>query len=281
MADIERPALEGGLTFLASYPKSGNTWVRLLIRAYFHGTERKFAFFDDIAQFPYQCASPLPADSLTAQQQAQLRPAALLHVARMAGPYRALVKTHHGSQSAEGMPLFCELWTDRVVHMVRDPRDVLPSLADHMGLDLEGACEMLCSSAATLDDRQAGPEDQRMTHHLGSWSDHTGSWLRQDRVDRETFHFEDLKADTEGTFREMLAFLGEGEVDGERLEVAVDRTDLSNLQRIEEEVGFREASPHSEDGFFRTGKTGKTIPDELRERIEAEHGEIMEQLGYL
>lgn len=278
--NISHPALEDGLTFLASYPKSGNTWCRYLIKAYYHGRPDKFAFFDDVAPYPFQTSSPIPSHALTPEQQVQIRPAALLHLARMAGVHRALVKTHHASQTARGLPLFAELFTDRVLHIVRDPRDVLPSLADHMGLSLEDACTMLCDSSSSLSDR-GEPEDTKMEHFTGSWSDHTGSWLRQDGVTCKTFRFEDLKEDTAGTFADMLRFLGEEDVNEERLEVAVDRTSLENMRSIEEDVGFHEASPHSDDGFFRTGETNKDIPEELRRKIEEEHGDVMEQLGYM
>lgn len=265
------------LRFVCSYPKSGNTWVRMLVGHYLFGGHKNLLSrtrFVDNGRTWYQNVSPVPVAELPAGQQVQIRPAAMLQLARIAEP--TLVKSHHAAITVEGVSLFSPLWTERVVVVVRDPRDILPSLADHMGIEMDEAADLMANAEATIQD------DGGVAHLLTSWSQHVETWLGVESVPVHVLRYEDLHDDTAGELREVLAFLGVDFADPERIEEAVEACAFDRLQQKEAEIGFQEASPN-QDRFFRKGEAGgwrDEVEPELAARIERDHGEMMDELGY-
>jgi len=266
------------MAFVASYPKSGNTWIRTTCAAYAIGRTadlQDLVKHDDIGTFEYQSVSPIPVNTLGLDAEALLRPSAMLVLSRKIDSV-TLVKSHHACMEVNGLPLFHEEWTRRVVNPVRDPRDVACSVKDHFGMSYEEAVEFMDYGQATIG-------GQGKCHHmLGTWSDHVGSWMRTDRVPVHAVRYEDMLEDPEKEFRDILSFLGIEEIEEERLEMAVEGTSFENMQEIEEKHGFPEKSPR-QDRFFRKGTHG-AWREELTEKqvrtIEEDHGEMMETLGY-
>lgn len=267
------------LNFVASYPKSGNTWIRLSCAAYALGQGSDLSHFvelDDISPFAFQAVSPIEISKLGPDAQAQLRPAAMLVIAwQLKGP--TLIKSHHASVEINGMPLWSPQWCSKVINPVRDPRDVCCSLADHMGMTYEQSAEFMRNSDATIGG------DEKCHHILGSWSDHVGSWLRQDAVPVHTVRYEDMQEDTSQAIRNILEFLEIQSIKPSRVEAAVEYTRFDRMQELETQNGFPEKSDHQER-FFRKGQSGgweDELPADLARQIEDDHGAVMEQLGYL
>jgi len=266
------------MAFVASYPKSGNTWVRTTCAAYAIGRAgglQDLVKHDDIGTFEYQSVSPIPVNSLGLDAEALLRPAAMLVLSRKIDSV-TLVKSHHACMEVNGLPLFHEEWTRRVVNPVRDPRDVACSVKDHFGMSYEEAIEFMDYGQSTIG-------GQGKCHHmLGTWSDHVRSWLRTDRVPVRTVRYEDMLEGAKKEFRGILEFLGIEDPQEDRLEMAVEGTSFENMQEAEAEEGFPEKSEH-QDRFFRKGVHGgwrdELSGDQVR-TIEEDHGAVMETLGY-
>lgn len=270
------------MDWVASYPKSGSTWVRMLVSAAYRQTPCDFRYGMDIGGYFFGAVSPVPIEHLTVGQQYQLRPAALFHMAARHGPVPSLIKTHHLHGAFMGVPLFSPQWTRKVVHVVRDPRDVLPSFAAHSDQPLDVTADQMGEEGAHQ------PDPERGHTQLGSWSTHTRSWLEAERFEVLTVQFEDLKRDTFGTAREVVDFLGWHEVSDEQVERAVEATDFDVLSETERRAqqkwgsGFPERA-REDQTFFRKGEAGthkEEVPPELVAKIERDHGEMMERLGY-
>lgn len=281
------------MDWVASYPKSGSTWVRLLLSAVYSQTVCEVKGGMDIGPYFFGCVSPVPIENLTPGQQYQMRPAALFHMAMRHGPVPSIIKTHHLNGSFMGVPLFSPQWVRRVIHVVRDPRDVLPSFAAHSQQSLETTAEQMGEKGAHQ------PDQERGHTQLGDWSTHTMSWLEaEERLpdapqDEEplrvlTVQFEELKADTAGTTRKMVDFLGYVDVTDAQIERAVEATDFDRLSEAEQKAreeygaGFPERA-REDQTFFRKGKSGgwrEEVPPDLVEKIERDHGEMMQRLGY-
>lgn len=268
------------LVFLVSYPKSGNTWVRLLLGSYFFGHEEApAATFIDTLAYPFMELTGTPIKEMTVWEHGALHPAAMFKLQEtLPEDSWALVKSHHANAVVAGIPLFAPLFCHRAIVIVRDPRDVLPSIAAHMGMDHETAVELMAAKNARMPD----PEGLKVPHITGSWSTHVGSWLRQRRVTHKVIKYEELHADTPAVLIDMLKFLGEEEPDPTRVEVAVRSQNFDALHDREDRIGFGETSQKAAR-FFRRGIVGgwrDEVQPHLIERLEAEHVEVMERMGY-
>jgi hypothetical protein len=242
------------------------------------GDFQRFVQYDDVARFDFQSICPISVDRIGIDVQAALRPAALLVLARkISAP--VLVKSHHACGQVNGLELWMPQWTGSVVVPVRDPRDVCCSVKHHFGMDsYQEAAEFMAYPSATI----GGGEHEKMAHMLGTWSDHVGSWWRTERIETHIVRYEDLHENPLEEFTSILRFLGIEDPDPERVEMAEEAVQFDRLQAVEEKSGFPETSEHQEQ-FFRRGAAGgwtDELPPEVARKIEEDHAEMMDTLGY-
>lgn len=269
------------IVFVASYPRSGNTFARILLAAY-HGVED----LDRLEEaLPADTSAALwrsaPEQEVSARNNRLLRGAVLAEYRRRNPtllPFRGL-KTHTANLRAFGAPAFEFLPEDRIIHLVRDPRDVLLSNADFNDHDIERSIQVMTSSGAAVASGGVGSVEVR-----GSWRENVESWLKPEICPALLIRYEDLLADTASWLRRMIEFIGLP-LSEARLERAVERSQFSRLQRQEREQGFSEAPAKTTSGrFFREGKSGQwraVLTAEQIARVTAHGGEIMARLGYL
>jgi len=269
------------MDWVVSYPKSGNTWTRLVSRVYSYGNPmlEGFGRAGDLEARIFHNVSPLPLEQLGLGAEMQLRPAAMLELAVDLHPKRHLVKSHHACIAFEGIDLWHPRWTRNVIYVVRDPRDVACSVSDHFGLTLSEAVDFLG------EDRVIGG-DRNIHHFLTTWSKHVQSWLQAEKksaFDVHVMRYEDMKENPEAEFTDALQHvLGEAP-DADRVADAVRTCEFENLQQIEKQHGFPEQSDEH-DRFFRKGQSGgweEELPTDLANQIVEDHGEVMGDLGYL
>lgn len=270
------------LSWIASYPKSGNTWLRLLVSAYFQNghvdiNESPHTTGDNLTYW-LQSVSPLPVDALTLEQMFLLRPAALFNQLCANASPRTFIKTHHANHKVgNGPPLIPAELTRRAIYIVRDPRDVALSLARYLDKDVAHAVEKMNDGSYALMNSGAMP------HVLGSWSSHVLSWINEKRWPVHIVRYEDLCANPITTFMAVLDFCGI-EVDADLVQRCVDACELSKLQKQERQNGFREDQNAKADRpFFGKGGTQweASMPYRLQRQIESTHGEVMRRFGYL
>ncbi|MCS3696433.1 sulfotransferase domain-containing protein [Salinibacter ruber] len=283
------------MNFVVSYPKSGNTWNRLVAAAY--GTEAKR---EDLAQFRteksdlpelefadigpshYQAVSPVPISDIDFPTQARLRPAAMLmlskEVSHFADRRPLLIQSHHFYRKVTGIPLWHSKWVDRVVNPVRDPREVCCSHAAHFGNSYEESARYMSNPDAST----GANTETSLNWMLGSWSDHVRSWLSVKDFPVFTVRYRDMKADPVGQFYDIFEFLDIPGLSVDAVEDAVARTQFDRLKETAAEQGAPVTGHQGE--FFRSGKTDgwkDELPVEVARKIEKDHGEMMEALGYL
>ncbi len=267
------------ITWVASYPKSGSTWLRALIDAYHRNGDvdinrLTFSTSDNLSVWT-QAVSPLPFHALDPLEQFLLRPAALFNqLCSMTGQTQ-FIKTHHVNASVNTSPALIPVEvTCRAVYLVRDPRDIAISLAMYLGKDHAGAINSMNNVGFAL------TEDKQITHYLSSWSQHVASWVDEQRYPVMVLRYEDLCADPLVAFKSVLEFC-KIPIDETALHRAIDACWLPKLQKQEREHGFVEN--RSEQPFFNKGgsRWQQELDAELAVRISDDHKAIMLRYGYL
>jgi len=284
--------------WLASYPKSGNTWFRLLVGCLalkdgetvdVNQTAEKGGIAS--ARLPFDVVTMIDSSLLTQDETDRLRPRvyealtqSLEEEPEEAGttPDLEFVKAHDAyTLTSTGEPLLAGAGGAKAaILIVRDPRDVVASLANHNQSTLDEAIQVMNDPVAAL----CGKTDRlhkQMRQIMLSWSGHAASWLDQRDIPVHLVSYEALKRDTAATFAEAMAFAGRP-ISLEEAARAARLADFSELQAQEATVGFGEKPPKTK-AFFRKGQTGawpeELTPEQL-ERVETAHADMMGRLGY-
>ncbi len=272
------------IRWVASYPKSGSTWLRLFLMAYsdpagFDINGRSANFTLDTNTDVYEQVAKAEVEQLTDTEARLLRGAVLVRLSRLAwrhtkGP--AYLKTHAANVAVNDMAWIPPDFTEKSVYILRDPRDVVISMADHLGQTIDQTIGTMESEQRRLGRRQHGVHVP-----LLSWSMHVGSWLRDLPYDQMALRYEDMTADPDRWFQAVLNFFGLAFERGWFNE-ALERTSFDRLQADEDKGGFDACSDHQKR-FFRRGQAGgwrDVLSGDQAARIEAQHGEMMRQCGY-
>ena len=287
---IVAPAAEapgGPVVWLASYPRSGNTWVRALLTNYLGGGETP-ASIDALAGgsrfLPREVFDEeLGVSSSDLTPEEVLRHRALLHEVLTADlPRPTFVKVHDAFlRTAEGAFLFPPAATLGAVYVVRNPLDVAVSCARFWNWPLARGVAELNDPAATLA-RPAKRLHDVLPEPLSTWSGHVASWLDQRDLPVHVVRYEDLLADPAAAFAAVLRFAGIEPDDG-RVARAVAHARFDGLRAQEEHSGFHE-KPATARFFFRAGRAGAwreaLSPEQVRTLVDA-HAPLMERFGYL
>ncbi len=273
-----------GILWLASYPKSGNTWMRVFLANLILNEPEPLA----LQRINEVCSSepnevwfkPLttkPVGELSKKKIAALRTKAQERAASL-NKNIIPMKTHSYCGKDYGYPTISVKATVGVIYIVRDPRDVAISAADHFGRTLD---EMIVAMADphTAGRAMAGV----MVHEMqSSWSNHVESWTKWNHPGIFVVRYEDLLADPLDQFGRVARHFGISS-DKERIRKAVEFSAFKQLQKLEASEGFVERSVHSEK-FFRAGRSGgwhdKLTPEQIA-RIEQDHATQMKRYGYL
>lgn len=278
------PSRLGHMVWLASFPKSGNTWMRSLLAAYRREDPSAFGFGDlqlganVLSRHWISSRWGFPTTYLSAAEIRRHLPATLLdHDARL--ERLQFPKTHDAWAAPGEASVFDGPYSRRAVVIVRNPLAVAPSMAHHMGLTVDEAIDAMANPdyGLALGRWQVSVQ---IPQHLGDWSSHVRGWLDQQSVPVTQVRYEDLSGDTAAVMAGVLADCGVA-VDAERLAAAVAATRFSALREKESEAGFREAM--AQRPFFRRGETD-SWREELTaaqvQRVVDTHGEMMLRLGY-
>jgi len=242
------------IIWLASFPKSGNTWLRLLLANYFmpKGEEihinNIFRFTTaDTRQDFFDKAAGRPFHARDAQDWLSMRPKALRLIAA-SKPGHHFVKTHCKIARTNGQPLIPPELTAGAVYVFRNPFDVAISYARHLNLGVDDAISRMA------DDSALNASKTNLLTAVGRWDTHIDSWINAQGMWRHVMRYEDMAADIETALRGLLAFL-KAPVETGRLRRAIRLAKFENLQRQEKSKGFRERPPAMKQ-FFVSGRSG-------------------------
>ena len=277
--------------WLASYPKSGNTWLRAFLTNYLRSTNAGGsaapASINDLLGGP----SPVRRDffdEFTGLDSSNLTPGELYacrarfhELLAQEMPSPAWLKVHDAYAPAGGKPLFPRTATAGVACIVRNPLDVAVSWAHHRRQPLDDVIDRMNDPTAT---EGRGTRGVRLflPQPLGTWSGHVSSWLDQRQLAVHVMRYEDMIAAPEAAFGAFVRFAGL-DFDHARLARAIDHSAFERLRSQEARSGFRE-KPRTAPRFFRAGVAGSwrtgLQPGQVR-KLVAGHGPMMERLGYL
>jgi hypothetical protein len=275
------------IVWLASYPKSGNTWLRVFL-ANLQGDGEGPADINnldilDAASSRRAADDALGAEcsDLTPEELDRYRPAVYRSIANRSEK-TLFIKTHDAYLAdSGGEPFFPADVTQAAVYLVRNPLDVAVSFARHRNTTVDDTIDRMSRNTESL----AGSRDRlelQLPQRLLSWSQHVSSWLDQRAIHVRIIRYEDIHADPCDEFSALLRFVGM-EVDAERVRRAVTFSSFDALRRQELDHGFRER-PSGATSFFRSGRIGgwrETLTAQQVEQVVRDHGAMMSRLGYL
>jgi sulfotransferase family protein len=262
------------LAWLASYPKSGNTWARLLLASYLRDKQVELRMaelgrFDDAV--PDLVSAWRTGSTLLADRSEPLA-----------------VKTHFLPGMSIHQP-YREA-TTKVVYLLRNPRDVIPS-AERM---LQISPEHRAAYARHFVDHRGFVPWQRLGY--GSWTENVLEWTSLERLQRHfpnadvlTLRYEDMKRDTAGSLYKMIDFLGfDHQIDPDRVQRAVRNSALDKMreaERRDDSVRDLRLQPFFGQGLSDQSLTGygADIEDAYRRvlREDVEFGTLAGQYGYV
>ena len=273
----------GNIVWLASYPKSGNTWLRAFLLNLITDAEEpvdinKMAALTqgDSQAHWYAKFDPRPLAELSAEELAWLRPK--VHASMAASsPNSVFVKTHNALIENAGAAMITQSETAGVIYVVRNPLDVALSYADHLGVRMDDIIDLMARRGfATPASETHAPE------HHSDWSSHVKSWTAMPHPALHVVRYEDMAAKPAPTFGAIARFLG---IDPprDRLMRAIRFSSFKVLKSQEKKSGFVERTP-VQKSFFRTGKSGawrKQLNGGQIRRLLTDHREQMERFDYV
>lgn len=266
----------GKIVWLASYPKSGNTWVRAFLHNYITQPDAPASINALTDVSAVECAAAFfhkPGETLTTEATQRLRPEVHELLTKLHSDL-VFIKTHNANLAVHGTPLCTPAHTAGAITLLRDPRDVALSYAAFTGKPLDDIIAFMANPRAA---NRATPA--QVFEFLSSWSTHAESWAtaRNNLI----LCFEDLLADPEKHFGRMIHHLG-GDPEPEQLRRAIAFSDFKTLSGQEAANGYAAGGPAGP--FFRAGKSGQwrgALTPAQAARIEADHGAMMRRFGYL
>jgi len=276
-----------GIYWLASYPKSGNTWTRAFI-ANLRNEEPEEVDINELhtgAIASGRCwvdeVLGFESGDLTPDESDLLRPAVYRWYAEQAEELE-YHKIHDAyTMLASGEPLIPADATRGALCIIRNPLDVAISFAHHSSCSIDRAIENMGNPDFVFC-KNIKRQDNQLRQKMLSWSGHVLSWADATEINRLVVRYEDMKTDPLTTFTRMAGFL-QLPVARDMIEVALAKCAFDKLQKQEQEKGFNEKSPKHER-FFRKGIVGdwqQTLTTEQIERIVADHHVVMQRFGYL
>ncbi|MEL7444630.1 MAG: sulfotransferase domain-containing protein [Pseudomonadota bacterium] len=275
-----------GICWLASFPKSGNTWTRILLS--------NLTAPDDLEQDAFvslngsissnrpsfDSIAGLPSSDLTDDEIDLLRPEIYREMARTASK-QLFTKVHDAFHlNTYGESIFPKDCSKGAIYLVRHPYDVAVSYAKHQG---HSSFDKIIKQMNNTDHAMAGGNKSQLRQITSGWSGHFLSWHEQDAMPVLTLRYEDMLEDTKACLLRMIDFLGLGtEYTDAEVTYAVEASRFEKLQQREAKIGFRER-PERAESFFRSGRSGEgreVLTRSQRDAIATTHKLVMDRLGY-
>ena len=272
----------GAIIWLASYPKSGNTWARAFLHNLLVKDDKpvdinaldSFCLGESKGAY-YNQLDPRPLTELSDKEVAELR-LKVHELLTTASPDSVFVKTHNYLGEWEEVPLVNMECTAGAIYILRNPLDVTISFSHHFGITIDETIEQM----ANLE--MGTPTTLTSVRQVyGSWSSNVKSWTQQPNSAVHVLRYEDMTMKPFKACRDMARFLGLNPP-RKRLQRAIEFSSFKVLKAQEEKHGFVERSAHAR--FFRAGKMGQwrgVLSEEQVATIVSHHREQMERFGYV
>ena len=280
---------EKKIIFISSYPKSGNTWIRIVLSSLLNKNRglfelknleeiklfSQFVYFSHFENLKYQSNGNLDLGYVSNNWiNAQKR------INQRAKKVR-FFKTHCIRGVVNGNFFTNENVCLGYIYVIRDPRDVVISVSKHMGISIDEAIQIM------LFNNKFVTSAFKVNEPVGTWKNHLKSWLDFKKVSRLIIKYEDMISNSHKTIDQIIKYLKntakiQVNKDQDLINNILQSTNFTRLQKLEKKTGFDEASDHSV--FFRAGKSKQwknILTIEQIKLIEKELYDQMIMLGYL
>ena len=279
------------IIWLASYPKSGNTWVRSMISALINSDNGVFDFrqLKSIQQFPekkffkdfvkdFNNFNEIKQNWILAQEKINLRKEI------------NLLKTHQGKYTVGKHSFTNNENTLGVIYIVRDPRNLVKSVSNHFTMGLEEACNFLISPEIIGNGKSWTERQDGMFNLLGKWNDHYRSWTRV-KKNLLLIKYENLILNPKHELEKIIKFLKQFldfETNDKKNNKILETTSFKNLKRMEIEGLFKENVLNKDNkekvNFFHLGPNNKwqdILSEKIVNKIEENFYSEMKELNYI
>ena len=283
------------IIWLASYPKSGNTWVRSFLTSLLYNKKNEANLKDlvNIQQYPLRSHFAnlvSKIDDLSELSSNWILSQKIINQDKKI----KFFKTHHALCKFKNSYFTNGEVSLGVVHIVRDPRNVISSILYHYSKkNYEEAKDFLFDERKAIGKR-FDPNDPEVNRNiftvLSSWKNHYTSW-KQFKKNYLLIKYEDLLSNPKDEFYNLSNYISKLlniEFENNKINHAIKTNSFENLKKLEKEGGFEEAVSDKETGgkkeFFNLGPANdwsKLLSSELRESIEREFEVEMRELGYI
>ena len=278
------------IVWIASYPKSGNTWIRSIIAGLVYSEDGVFKFnkLHQLGQFPakkyfngltsqYDNIHELKKYWITAQERINLKDDV------------TFLKTHHLNCKINDYKFTNRENTAGIIYVVRDPRNVVTSLANFLSIKINDSKNLLFNQSQLMgNERLSWGENIRSL--IGTWSENYKSWTMANE-NLLLIKYENLIKDPIFEIKKIVIFIKRFkkiEISNEKINNVLKSTSFNNLKKLEEDNQFGESSINKETRekvkFFNMGKNNnwkEILDSEVAKEIEKKLFREMSELGYL
>lgn len=275
------------IVWLASYPKSGNTWFRLFLSAILNEPEEldlnnigSNGIFSSRNIFEAQ--TDIDSTLLYDEEAKLLLPAVFDQYAQDARTGKLFIKIHDAySRNTTGKQIVPAAPTYGAVYFVRNPLDVVGSFSNHLKKSYDEVISIMNKSTSRIAAQKNNHNvSDQFPQLLLNWSEHVLSWSTVSDFPVLVVRYEDMLSQPEITFAEMLNFIGVN-ASAKRISDALAMCSFSRLQQKEGTKGFKEKA--AGNSFFRKGQAGmwsKELSKDQAISVVRMHKEIMERYHY-
>jgi len=232
--------------WIASYPKSGNTWLRTLISSYYYSKDGIYYhdLIKEIGQFPekdYFKDFQVDTKNVVGTTKYWIKAQEKINYDKKL----RFFKTHNVFGKIDNKPFTNKENSLGCIYIIRDPRNVITSLSNHYELNYEDSLAWMTNHKKYIYDNR-GDDDYGNFQFISSWSNHYKSWKIQKDIPIKIIRYEDLLSKTYEIIKEVIQFINstskqKNELDFKKLKNSVNSTSFSKLKKNEKEKGFSEA----------------------------------------
>jgi len=280
------------IVWLASYPKSGNTWIRALLASYYYSEKGEFEFkllnkiygfparrffrdyddnfknVDDTAKYWIKAQEKINSDN-------KLR----------------IFKTHNALGSINNIDFTNNKNTCGCIYIVRDPRNVITSIKDYYEMETyEEAQDFMFNKKKVLYEKM----NNKYTNFnfLGSWSINYKSWIENKLFPVLIVKYEDLEINPLNILEEMITFINKvGKIKNHfnlsKAMNSIKNCSFDNLEQKEKSLGFPEANlgekTKKKIKFFNRGKKNNwklILPEDIKYKLINKFNDDLKKLNY-
>ena len=280
--------------WIASYPKSGNTWLRTLISSYYYSKDGIYdnSIIKKIGQFPEKRHfNKFEYDQNVVTDTSRLWLKAQENINK--DNQLRFFKTHNVFGSLNNQKFTNRQNSIGCIYIVRDPRNVITSLKNHYEMNDEQALKWMANEKQFIYDVQNLEKDGYSDFQfISSWETNYKSWTVQKQIPFMIIKYESLLKETYVVFKDIVEFINKttginNKINKERLKNSVQSTSFNKLKENEKKHGFSEAilskKTNEKIPFFFLGPDNdwkKILSEDIKIKLNRTYEKNLKELSY-